>query len=334
MSPWTKQTPILFLSLLIGWMAALTACASVGGSQGTAAEPQPPAAEEPLRFRVLTFNTLKFGGEVPPERVMDRMLELEPDVLLLQEVFNTRRIKTESRNARRLLTRRLSEDHHVVWLATSGPSGFLRILTLGRYHDGLMIAARKDRWDLDRRTGYHTLRLPSVGKYNRRGVQAALLIHRGAGRSRVLVANTHLTRGAEETHGDVRREQARALRRFVGDLERTTRADAVVLGGDFNAHETDALIQSLAEPGDLPVFRDAFREAEPTAPGFTFDVANTLVGDRPESERIDYLWLRPLDPTALKVLSARVVLDEPDAETGENLSDHYGVLAVLELPRP
>lgn len=349
MSLWTKRRTIFLL--LVPPLALWISCATGGGSEGAGAPPRPPSSEQlegPLRFRVLTFNTLKFGGQVPPERVMDRMLELEPDVLLLQEVFNTRRIKNDFRalNARRLLTRRLEDDYHVVWLGTSGPSGFLRVLTLGRYRDGLMIAARKDRWDFDRRTGHHTLRLPTVGKYNLRGVQAALLVRRG-GSQRVLIANTHLTRGAEETHGEVRREQARALRRFVGDLERSTRADGVVLGGDFNAHESDPLIRSLAESGDagagnapgeeagLPTFRDAFREAEPAAPGLTFDVANTLVGDRPEgSERIDYLWLRPLDPNAFELLSVRVVLDRPDEATGQNLSDHYGVLAELELTPP
>lgn len=341
--PWKVGLAEIGWGILFVLLIALGGCSSFGTIGST--EPSPTEQSQamqgrevrPMRFRVLTFNTLKFGGPVPPERVMDRMLELEPDVILLQEVFNTRRIRDDFRalDAQRLLTERLEGDFHVAWMATSGPRGVLGFFLGRRFRDGLMIAARKDRWDFGPRRDHHTRLFPALGRFNVRGTHAVVLTGRGgtgagaeAGDApRVLVANTHLTRGTDAEHVAGRREQATELQRFVAELERETGADGVIVGGDFNAPDGDPVIQELAAQ-----FRDSFREIEPDAPGFTFDVANTLVGERPEgSERIDYLWLRSPGNRALHVHSASVVLDEPDPETGQNLSDHYGLLAELEI---
>ena len=290
-----------------------------------------------MRFRVLTFNTFKLGGPVPPERVMDEMLALQPDVLLLQEVFNTPvRVPRffRSRNAKRLLTRRLGSEFHLRWLGTSGPPGPLGWLTFGRFRDGLMVAARKDRWDFDAETGHRQHILPSP-VFGRRGAQVMSLTSKGPERRRVLAANTHLTFGVKESHSDWRIKQADELVRFLSNQESAAEVDAVVLGGDFNAHsevggEEREIRTVMFDPATHRLrFRDAFRETEPDAPGYTFELANTLVkGKREASARLDYLFVRP---ETVKVASASVVLDDPDLDQQHNLSDHYGLLAELEL---
>lgn len=290
-----------------------------------------------MRFRVLTFNTFKLGGPVPPERVIERMLALQPDVLLLQEVFNTPvRVPRlfRSRNAKRLLTRRLGPKFHLRWLGTSGPPGPLGWLTFRRFRDGLMVAVRKDRWDFDAETGHrhHTLPSPLFG---RRGVQVMSLTSKGPERQRVLAANTHLTYGVKESQSHWRIRQADELVRFLSNQESAAEVDAVVLGGDFNAHsevgaeEREIRTVMFDETTGHIRFRDAFRETEPDAPGHTFELENTLVkSEREASARLDYLFVRP---ETVKVASASVVLDDPDPEKEHNLSDHYGVLAELEL---
>lgn len=285
-----------------------------------------------MRFRVLTFNTLKLAGRVPPDRVMDRMLALQPDLLLLQEVFNTRLVVPglfRARNAERLLRRRFEASFHLSTRRTSGPPGFLRQVTFGRFHDGLMIAARKALWDFDREAAH---RLPSPA-FAGRWVQAVRLAEKGGARS-LLVANTHLSAGSKDRVHERRVRQAAGLVGFLLEQESSEPPAAVVLGGDFNAHDNQDEIRTvvLDETTGTSRFRDCFREAEPDQPGFTFSPANTLSSGRVEADaRFDYLFVRPTDPEAVAVRSAEVVLDRPDPDTGHNLSDHYGVLAELEI---
>jgi endonuclease/exonuclease/phosphatase family metal-dependent hydrolase len=106
-------------------------------------------------------------------------------------------------------------------------------------------------------------------------------------------------------------------------------APAVVLG-DFNAAEHAEPIRILTgEAG----FVDAFRAANPGAPGFT--AGQDLAAPRPTaSRRIDYIFLVPGGPRPSRVAGSRVVLRQPRAD-GPVLwpSDHYGVLADVEFAR-
>jgi endonuclease/exonuclease/phosphatase (EEP) superfamily protein YafD len=201
---------------------------------------------------------------------------------------------------------------------------------------------------------------------------------------RVLLVNTHLHHGLELTadflehieqlgseleltastmsdlkdrleRGNQRRSQEMAtLLRVLEKHEK--RYEAVVLAGDFNASPASELSQMLRDLG----FRDAWAEANPDDPGYSFDhtknEANHLLQARfpltlvvedltfstqvkdsllrlaraqeNRPRRIDYLWFRSRD-NALRVRRAELI-GHPNHE-GLAPSDHFGVLADLEL---
>jgi endonuclease/exonuclease/phosphatase family metal-dependent hydrolase len=102
-----------------------------------------------------------------------------------------------------------------------------------------------------------------------------------------------------------------------------------ILMGDFNATEDSPAITALTAAG----FVDAFRAANPTDPGFT--VWQPVYAERPTvSRRVDYVFLVPGLTFGGRVLASRVVLNTPHAPDGNTTlwpSDHYGVLAELEV---
>ncbi len=103
--------------------------------------------------------------------------------------------------------------------------------------------------------------------------------------------------------------------------------------GDFNATEDSPAITVLTQEAELT---DAFRTANPTAPGPT--VWQQVYASVPTvRRRVDYVFLAPGTAVPWRVLSSRVVLDAPGhLPDGRPLwpSDHYGVLAELELSAP
>jgi exonuclease III len=102
--------------------------------------------------------------------------------------------------------------------------------------------------------------------------------------------------------------------------------------GDLNASEALPAMGELTAAGWI----DAFRAAHPATAGFT-------VWQRPDApgptvfRRVDYVFLAPGRACTGRVLGSRVVLDTPRrAPDGRTLwpSDHYGVLADLDLRDP
>ena len=102
-----------------------------------------------------------------------------------------------------------------------------------------------------------------------------------------------------------------------------------VLMGDFNSREDSPGIRRLREAG----FVDAFRAANPTAPGLT--TYQRVHQPTPTVfARIDYVFVLPGRALAGQVRQSRVVLATPGRRgDGTTLwpSDHYGVLAELEV---
>lgn len=106
-----------------------------------------------------------------------------------------------------------------------------------------------------------------------------------------------------------------------------------IVMGDFNAAETNSWITALRETAG---FVDAYRAANPTAPGYTvwqrIDAASPTV-----FRRVDYVFVVPGTRVPGRVLESRVVLDQPiRLADGRTLwpSDHYGVLARVEVFPP
>jgi endonuclease/exonuclease/phosphatase family metal-dependent hydrolase len=119
--------------------------------------------------------------------------------------------------------------------------------------------------------------------------------------------------------------------RRVAELVQERRAGLpALLMGDFNAVEDAPPITALTRAAG---FVDAFRAANPGAAGPT--VWQRV--EAPEAtvrRRVDYLFLYAGTRTAGRVLTSRVVLDQPGRRAdGRPLwpSDHYGVLAEVAL---
>jgi endonuclease/exonuclease/phosphatase family metal-dependent hydrolase len=127
-----------------------------------------------------------------------------------------------------------------------------------------------------------------------------------------------------------RLEEARKTLAFI---ERVAGEGPAILLGDFNALADSEEIALLRQAG----FADAF-ELAGSGEGLTWDEehnANIQLQRRtypdeipldPPNRRIDYVFVRG---PGLRVSGARVVLDRPSG--GQYPSDHYGVLARIEL---
>lgn len=288
-----------------------------------------------MHFSVLTYNTFKFGGKVDPQEVINRVLAVKPDVVGLQEVFNTRitAFGLRARNAKRLLRLGLeAAGYATCWRKTGGFPG----LSAG-VRDGLLLAVRRDKWDFDHRRDYRDVLLRASG-FDRRGIQCALLRERGGAGRTIAFYNTHLSVGTGETARRRRSEQVHRALSFIHDIETHKAPVASILVGDFNSLENASELQPIRlGNGSGTRFEDTFRAKNSHHPGVTLDVDNTIVRERPKppeaSMRIDYVFLRPVtengDPPSVVTQDSRVVLTELVKE--KNLSDHYGVVTDFEL---
>ncbi|MBI4014005.1 MAG: endonuclease/exonuclease/phosphatase family protein [Candidatus Rokubacteria bacterium] len=103
-----------------------------------------------------------------------------------------------------------------------------------------------------------------------------------------------------------------------------------VLMGDFNSDEESPATRTLTGRAG---FVDAFRAANPSAPGLT--VWQPVHAPAPTvRRRVDYVFMLPGRAVPGRVRGSRVVLDAPGhLGDGKVLwpSDHYGVLAELEV---
>jgi endonuclease/exonuclease/phosphatase family metal-dependent hydrolase len=113
--------------------------------------------------------------------------------------------------------------------------------------------------------------------------------------------------------------------------ERAGGAPAILMG-DFNHGEQSTVIAALTRSAG---FIDAFRAVRPGAPGATV-WQRPGAPDSTVTRRADYVFVHPGATVALAVRDSRVVLDQPRRLAGGQLiwpSDHYGVLAELEITR-
>ncbi len=135
------------------------------------------------------------------------------------------------------------------------------------------------------------------------------------------VASTHTSGGFCEAE------------RVVALLEARRGPFPVVLMGDFNAEEDSAGIRRLTREAG---FVDAFRAANPSAPGFT-EAQAVRVPFPTVRHRVDYVFVVPGRAVAGRVRLSRVVLDDPRTLPDQTVlwpSDHYGVLAEIDVFGP
>jgi endonuclease/exonuclease/phosphatase family metal-dependent hydrolase len=271
-------------------------------------------------LRVVTFNLLHGGpssgwrgdGEHLEERLAMVTRELEalaPDVVGLQEASISR--------ARGNVAARLAKALGLHWAhasATRRVSGLSWI-------DGLIV------WGMNFEEGPAVLSRFPIVETNvvelprcRRFYDPRVLLRATVQtpRGRLDVFSTHTGHDAC---------QVRRIAEVVG--ARRGGLPALVMG-DFNAADTaDWMVALGREHG----FVDAFRVARPAEPGATVWQQPGAPGST-VTRRVDFIFVVPNGTPAPRVRSSRVVLDTPARRPdGSTLwpSDHYGVLAELEL---
>ena len=290
------------------WLVALPGMLVLAAVNGAGAEP----------IRVVTFN-LFHGGPVAGvtgdgHRLEDRLgivtaelRRLQPDVIALQEAsIGSWRGHVAERLAREL-------GYHVVHASTTE-----RIFTYGilsrlavaliDFSEGPAVLSR---WPIVSRD---VIALERCGRPLDSRVVLRVAVNGPTGP--VQIYSTHTSGDACQLHH---------IERLV--RERRTALPSVLMG-DFNASEDFPALASLKRG-----FLDAFRAVNPDAPGFT-DLQRTGAATATVSQRYDYVFVVPGARGTGAVLASRVVLNAPRwYADGTTLwpSDHYGVLAELEL---
>lgn len=280
-----------------------------------------PAGAEPARaLRVVTFNLFHGGAssglsgdghrlDARLELVARELRRLDPDVIGLQEASAGR----GRGNVAERLARALGFQYaHAPATSRVFPFGLLNrlVVWLLAFAEGPAIVSRFPI------TAHAVHDLPRCVRY----LDPRVLLHAEVAtpRGALDVYSTHTSRHAC---------QHRRVAELVG--ARRGRLPAVLMG-DFNAVEGSPGIAALTDGAGLV---DAFRAANPEAAGLTvwqrIEVPTSTV-----FRRVDYVFVLPGTRVPARVRASRVVLDAPGRlADGGTLwaSDHYGVLAELEL---
>lgn len=160
-------------------------------------------------------------------------------------------------------------------------------------------------------------------RFARKGVLFTRLRVPGVGF--VDVYNTHYQ--AEHPYGEIREHDNGVLAALV---KKHDAGWPTFLLGDFN------MTADSPEYRDLQARlapRDGWPEANPDAPGYTVDPANTNKPDSKRPERIDYVFALPRERWEVRFERMAVAMDRPIE--GGHLSDHYGVQARVTIrPKP
>jgi endonuclease/exonuclease/phosphatase family metal-dependent hydrolase len=274
-----------------------------------------------MRLRVMTLNVWNTQGD--PRRmelINSELRRLEPDLLSLQEV-----IRYEERDQLEELV--AGTGLH----ATHQHDHFGRTLPFGERFGGCALATRWPHEVVD------VLDLRMADSLDAPWATLAASVELPGEGELLFIAATASWRLAAEAP---RERQVQT----ITDLDaRNRKALPTIIAGDFNATPDAASIRYLTGRQSLGgrsvQYHDAWEVAGEGA-GWTWDVDNpnaateidAIVRQPNHRRRIDYVFVGGWDahPDArASVESARLVLDEP--ADGVWLSDHYGVLADLEV---
>jgi len=143
------------------------------------------------------------------------------------------------------------------------------------------------------------------------------------GGEKIALFNTHLSWKADEN--EIRLQQTLELEAFV---KRKAGHHPAVLVGDLNAGPETP---SVAYVRETMGWCDTFAVSNPGALGLTWDYRNPhaeMERDKMAERRIDYILVRTQTGPFKKILSSKVVFDEP--RNGIWPSDHLGVMTEFQ----
>ncbi len=265
---------------------------------------------------MLTIVTINIWQEQGPwERRLAllgrRLAALAPDVVCLQEV---REVPGKVPNTAGILAGDLGMDYT-----------FEVAQPWGGGDEGLAILSRHALLQRD------FCELPFTEGRSRRVCLGASVDLPGAGETWIFT--THLA--FRLTDGLLREQQVLEADRFI---QAHRNGNAAVLAGDFNAvpdsDEVRFLRGRATLDGRRTYYQDAFAQHNPGVPGHTWVRDNPYTAKLAWLEpnrRLDYILVTPMTSKGAGVIRAcRMVLTEPDT-AGVYCSDHYGLLAEVEV---
>ena len=241
-----------------------------------------------------------------------RLGPLAPDVICLQEV---RQVPGSVPNTARHLAQ-LMDLQHVA---------FAPVQQWGDGMEGLAIISRHPL------ASQAEAELPTIEGRSRRKCLGVAVDLPGVGPRWIFT--THLAYRLGD--GALRERQVLAA---VEHLQQHRGDQPAVLCGDFNAvPESDEVryLRGLTSiDGQRTYLQDAFARCNPGAPGYTWAAENPYTAGLKWLEpdrRLDYIFVTPLHSSgAGKIHACRMVCTEPDT-AGVWCSDHFGLLADVDL---
>ena len=276
-----------------------------------------------MRVSVLSLNVWVLPIPLPRLRrrartraIRDALRRLDPDVVLLQELFYP--------PARRHLLDGVAPRLRPG--PTAGGTRRARGLRWDR-SGGLVTVSRF----VVEREGFHPHEIGPSTRFDERVARKGVLVsHLRVGAHEVAAVNVHLHSGMARRDVESRRGQARGLHGLVRGLDTGM---AVVAGGDFNERVRPPGVTGENGSPCLSAlgFRDVWTEMGVRPPA-TYDIARNPYGrswfnPTPVPAPFDRILVRDGDRTAIEVIDTQVVLDGPQ----ELVSDHFGVLTILEV---
>jgi endonuclease/exonuclease/phosphatase family metal-dependent hydrolase len=264
------------------------------------------------RLRCLTLNL--WGAEAPLERRMQivaaGLRALGPDVVALQEV---REVPGQLPNQAEVLARAVGL-HHVFAPATPFGGG----------EEGLAILAREPMLEKC------VIELPHAQPTERRILLSTRV---GSGPGSVWVHTTHLN--YRLAHGREREDQVQAIDASLAG--RSTDRPQILMG-DFNARpESDEIryLRGLATLGGRRAYyQDAWDRLHPGETGWTWAAANPYTARLAFLEpdrRLDYIFVTPMRRDGRgSIHTCQIVFDRPEPD-GVFASDHFGLLAEIQV---
>lgn len=274
--------------LALAYAFALAACASVPGPAALAIKPSPEVT-------LVTLNLWHDKGDWPKRQrlIIETLRELQPDVVVLQEVFQHEGLPNQAQSL-------------------AGALGYEYVF------------ASVDAADKPRRFGNAILSRHPILAHDWKALEPLddfrniVRVRIAVGGREINVYDTHLhwTEGG----GAIRAEQVADALRYIAATDDGLPS---VLAGDLNASMDAPELQSLLGP-----FLDAYAAIHPDMAAGDRDHATLDLAKYPP-RHIDQILLQR---GAFVPLEAAVILDKPDAE-GTLASDHYGVLARFRFAR-
>jgi endonuclease/exonuclease/phosphatase family metal-dependent hydrolase len=268
-------------------------------------------------LKTLRCLTLNLWGAEPPlaERmamVGQGLRNYQPDVVGLQEV---REIPGQLPNQAATLAQALGLQHV-----------FAPATPFGGGNEGLAILSRFPIAE------HEVLELPHAEPSERRILLSARIEN---GASGAWVNTTHLN--YRLTHGLQREDQVRAIETKLS--ARTSDAPQVLMG-DFNARPDADEIRFLRGlttlDGRRAYFQDAWQRLHPGEIGWTWARANPYTAKLAFLEpdrRLDYIFVTPQRGDGRGTIhSCHIVFDKPSADS-VFASDHFGLLAEIQMER-